>query len=279
MTQTTTHPHLHDHYLECGAHIISHDATFSDIGVWLQKGFDDMIAAPLISLFYGLIMASLVMGVFLAYQEQPFMIFKIATFFVMLSPFLAVGLYYVSKQLQLQRSPKLMESIMAWRFNTAEIAMYALVLGVVIAIWSRITPLLAAIVESETLLIVNSQTGINGILTSEAGLAFMVTFFIAAALISAFVFSISVITLPLLLKDKNVGVVSAMILSYQVVMENKKVMAAWALTIGALLVTGLLTLGIAMLFVMPLLGYASWHAFEQLIEFDETQPRLVVTPH
>jgi Predicted integral membrane protein len=59
-----------------------------------------------------------------------------------------------------------------------------------------------------------------------------------------------------------------MILSFKVVMENKLVMFVWALTIGAFLTLGLVTLGFAMILIMPLLGYASWHAFNQLIEFD-----------
>lgn len=271
MSQAVTTSHIHDHYLESGEHLISHDAKLSDIGVWLSKGWHDIAYAPVASLFYGFIMTAFVMGVYVAFSEEPIMIFKLATFFVMLSPFLATGLYYVAQQLELKRRPSLFDSMSAWRSNSAEITLYALILGVVIAIWSRITPLIAAVAGSDSLLIVDPDAGIMGFLTSEAGVSFMVSFMIGAVAVAAFVFTVSVITLPLLLRDRNVGVITAMILSYKVVMENKGVMFAWAMTIGALLTLGIVTLGIAMIVVMPLLGYASWHAFSQLIEFDSSQ--------
>lgn len=267
MPNAVASSHLHDHYMESGKHIVSHEAQLSDIGVWLKKAWDDIPNAPRASLFYGLVMGIAVMSVFLVFRHEPIMIFKLATFFVLLSPFLATGLYYIAQQLQEGRQPRLRKSMFAWRANPTEIALYALVLGVIIAIWSRITPLIAAVAGSQELLIVNPSEGVMGFLMSEAGLSFLVSFMIGAVLVSAFVFAVSVITLPLLLQDRSVGVISAMILSFQVVMENKTVMAAWALVIGALLTLGIMSLGIAMILIMPLLGYASWHAYNQLIEF------------
>ena len=270
MPHVVSSSHIHDHYLENGEHLISHDAKVSDIGVWLKKAWDDIPNAPRESTFYGLIMWLAVFSVFMV-SQQPIMLFKLATFFVMLSPFLATGLYYIAQQLEMGKHPKFLQSMLAWRSNATEIALFALVLGVVIAAWSLVTPLIAAMSQANSLLIVNPDEGLIGFLKSDAGANFLVFFMIGAIIVSAFVFSISVITLPLLLKDPNIGVISAMILSFQVVMENKTVMMVWALTIGVLLTIGLVTLGFAMLIIMPLLGYASWHAFNQLIEFDNAQ--------
>ncbi|MBD3822295.1 MAG: DUF2189 domain-containing protein, partial [Thiotrichales bacterium] len=174
----------------------------------------------------------------------------------------------IAQQLEQGKHPSLRESIVAWCKNGSEICSFALALGMITAAWSLATLFIAAISQSSSLLIINPDEGLMSFLKSEAGLNFMVFFMVGAVIISAFVFSISVITLPLLLKDKNVGVINAMILSFKVVMENKLVMFVWALTIGALLTIGLVTLGLAMVLIMPLLGYASWHAFNQLIAFD-----------
>lgn len=262
--------HLHDHYTDNGEHIVSKDAQLSDIGRWLSRGWQDLLQAPGASAFYGLIMAAAVMLVYAAYQAQPVMIFKTATFFVMLSPFLATGLYALSQQIQNGQSPKLLESMMAWRHNTTNFALFALSLGVIIAIWGRIVPMIAAIAQSDQLLIVNPEAGVLGFLGSQAGIDFVSYFMVLGALAAAFVFTISVVTIPLMLKDPKVGVISAMVLSYQVTMENKTVMTAWALTVGALVTLGLLTVGILMVVIMPLLGYASWHAFNDLIEVKNT---------
>ncbi|WP_024850985.1 DUF2189 domain-containing protein [Hydrogenovibrio kuenenii] len=263
--------HLHDHYLENGEHLISHDAKVSDIGIWLKKAWDDIPNAPGVSLFYGFMMWFAILSVFLLFHQEPVWIFKLSTFFVMLSPFLATGLYYIAQQLEQGKQPSLRASMLAWCNNTSEICSFALALGLITAAWSLATPLIAALSQAGSLLIVNPDEGVLGFLKSEAGLKFMVFFMIGASIVSAFVFSISVITLPMLLKTPKVGVINAMILSFKVVMENKLVMAAWALTIAVLLTIGLVTLGFAMLIIMPLLGYASWHAFNQLIEFDNAQ--------
>lgn len=260
--------HYHDHFTESGEHIVSKDVTVSHIGKWLKAGWVDITNAPVESTFYGMIMALFVSLVYTTFQNQPIMMFKVATFFVLLSPFLAMGLYAVSSQLSKGERPDLWKSITAWRHNTADISLFALTLGIIVAIWATITPLIAAIVKSDSLLIVNPEAGLIGFLTSEVGQSFMAYFLLGALALTAFVFMISVITIPLLLADKKAGFISSMVLSVQVVMENKKVMVLWALTIGALVTLGIVTLGLAMLIIMPLLGYASWHAFKDLIEIE-----------
>ncbi|MDG6778774.1 DUF2189 domain-containing protein [Thiomicrorhabdus sp. zzn3] len=264
-----SHLHTHDHYTESGEHLISKEATFADVGSWLKRGWMDIAHAPLASLFYGLVMTLFVMTVYLFFQENPILMFTVATSFVMIAPFLATGLYSVAHQLEKGESPDLIHSLTAWRHNVTEFALFAVALGIIIAIWSRITPLIAGIVKAQSLLIVDPDMGVMGFLTSDAGMQFMIAFMIIGAAVAAFVFAVSVVTIPLLLRDQNIGVISSMIISWKVVMENKAVMALWALTIGVLLAVGLLTLGLAMVVVMPLLGYASWHAFTDLVQIED----------
>lgn len=262
--------HTHHHYTEKGEHLISSEAKISDIGSWLKRGWLDMAHAPLASLFYGLVMTLFVMTVYLFFKETPILMFTVATSFVMIAPFLATGLYFIANQLEKGESPNLIKSLYAWRHNATEFALFAVTLGVIIAIWSRITPLIAGIVKSQSLLIVNPDLGLMGFLSSDAGLQFLVAFMVIGAIVAAFAFAISVVTIPLLLKDDKIGFISSMVISWKVVMENKLVMAVWAFTIAALVTVGLLTLGVAMVVVMPLLGFASWHAFTDLVEIDES---------
>lgn len=268
MAHTVSSNHTHDFYTEKGEHLVSRDVQFTHIGRWLRRGWMDMAHAPGASLFYGGIMALSVFLVYASFKDQPIMMFKIATFFVMLSPFLATGLYAISQQVNQGKKPNLYASMFSWRHNLTEFALFALALGVIVAIWSRIVPLIAAVVKSNSLLIVDPNAGVMGFLGSDAGQTFMLYFLITGAGVSALVFALSVVTIPLLLRDRNIGVIQAMILSFNVVMHNKAVMAVWALIIGSLVSIGILTFGIAMLIVMPLLGYASWHAFNDLIEID-----------
>lgn len=261
---------VHDHYTEAGEHIISHDAQLSDIGRWLKLGWLDMAQVPGISLFYGLVVALSVALVFFAFQFQPIYILSIAIVFIVLSPFLATGLYYTAHKLELDSKPSLGSSMVSWKGNLPDFALFAVSLLILAAIWVNSTPFLAAIVlETSSLLIVDSSMGLMGFAASEAGLTFLALFAGVSLVMAAFVFAISVVTIPLLLRDKNIGAVSAMILSFNIVMENKRVMAAWALVIGFMLIVGIMSLGLGMLIVMPLLGYASWHAFNDLVTIHE----------
>ncbi|WP_321323944.1 DUF2189 domain-containing protein [Thiomicrorhabdus sp.] len=269
MAQVISTQNTHHHYTESGEHIVSKDVGVARIGTWLKQGWMDIAHAPLASLFYGVLMAFTVYAVHAVFKNEPLMLFNLSTFFIMLTPFLATGLYAISINLSKGQKPDLSHSMFAWRKNTTEFALFALVLGIVIAIWGRITPLIAAIVKSNSLLIVNPDMGVMGFIASDSGMTFMVYFLIGAAFVSAFVFAISVVTIPLLLRDNKVGVISAMVLSFKVAMENKLTMAVWAVLIASLITLGLVTLGLAMIVVMPLLGYASWHAFNDLIEVDD----------
>jgi uncharacterized membrane protein len=264
---SSSNEHVHDHVTEQGEHIISTDANVSDIGRWLKRGWQDMAEMPGISFFYGAIMALSVVLVYFSFRSNPIHMFTIATVFVMLSPFFATGLYYAAKQLEEGNTPKLLDSMVSWKVNAGDIGFYAAVLGVITAAWAIFTPLLAAIVaQSHGLLIVNPSLGIMGFILSEAGLKFMGYFVVLAVALTVFVFTISVVTIPLLMKDQNIGAVQAMIISFQISMENKLVMAVWASVIAVLLAIAIFSLGLGMLIIMPLLGYASWHAFSDLVK-------------
>jgi uncharacterized membrane protein len=265
--------HDHDHYTESGEHIVSHELSVRSIGQWLSKGTQDFMQLPGPSLFYGGMMMLLVMATFTTYLASPVLLFTVATSVIMIAPFLATGLYHLAHQLEENQPPNFPQSLFIWKNNLTEFALFALVLGVIIAIWGRITPLIAAVVKSNGLLIVNPDAGVTGFLMSDLGQEFALYFGIGAFFVSAFVFSISVVTVPLLLRDNNIGVINAMIISFQVTRENAGLMLAWMLTIGVLLTLGVATFGIGMLVIMPILAYASWHACMDLVDIDTGESR------
>jgi uncharacterized membrane protein len=256
----------HDHYTESGEHLVSHEVKLSNIGRWLQKGWKDMADAPFASLAYGLLMASFTSLVLatMATESNPMWVFILATSVIMGSPFLATGLYHIAHQVEEGKEPSFAESAFIWKDNLSEFAFFGVILGSIVAIWSVIAPLIVAIIKSQGLHIVDPDAGFYSMMTSD----FWIVFSIAAAVLGALVFCISVVTIPLLLKDKNIGVIEAMMISWQVSMENKSVMFFWGLIIVTLLAVGVFSLGFFMVLIMPLLGYASWHAFRDLVDIE-----------
>jgi uncharacterized membrane protein len=80
-------------------------------------------------------------------------------------------------------------------------------------------------------------------------------------------FASSVVAMPMLL-DRKVNVKTAVLTSWQVVLANPGVMAWWAALIMGFTFLGLASLLIGLIFVIPMLGHASWHAYRDLVEPD-----------
>jgi S1-C subfamily serine protease len=79
------------------------------------------------------------------------------------------------------------------------------------------------------------------------------------------VFTISVISFPLLL-DRDVGAADAVLTSVRAVAANPVTMAVWGLIVAGLLVIGSLPLFFGLAIVMPVLGHATWHLYRRVVE-------------
>jgi uncharacterized membrane protein len=269
MVTLSTASSYHTHDTTDGIHIISTEVPVSRSLHWLKQGWMDMARAPGASLFYR-VATTLFIGLSLmAAKDLPFLMMAIGTSFVMIAPFLATGLYDIAYRLERGEPPSLLHSLSSWRDNVGNFGLYVASLGVIISAWSIITPLMAALFKSQSLLIVDPDAGFISFLMTDAGINFMIAFALIGAVVAAFVFAISVVSIPLLIDKHKLDAVNAMIISYQVTMENKGAMAVWALIIGSLVTLGIATLGVLMVVIMPLLSYASWHAYRDLIQFND----------
>lgn len=85
------------------------------------------------------------------------------------------------------------------------------------------------------------------------------------SLLAAPIFASSVIAMPLLL-DRRASLWVAVLTSWQVVVANPLPMAFWAALILGFTLLGLGSLLLGLIFVMPMLGHASWHAYRDLVD-------------
>ena len=85
------------------------------------------------------------------------------------------------------------------------------------------------------------------------------------SLLAAPIFASSVIAMPLLL-DRRASLRVAVLTSWQVVVANPLPMAFWAALILGFTLLGLGSLLLGLVFVMPMLGHASWHAYRDLVD-------------
>ena len=84
------------------------------------------------------------------------------------------------------------------------------------------------------------------------------------ALLSLTLFSITFVSLPLLL-DRDVDSVTAMITSVRAAVNSPTVAIGWAITIVALLTLASLLFFLGLLIVIPVLGHTTWHIYRRIV--------------
>jgi uncharacterized membrane protein len=79
--------------------------------------------------------------------------------------------------------------------------------------------------------------------------------------------------MPLLL-DRRIGVLQAVLTSWKAVLHNPATMATWSCLIMGLWTIGVLSIFIGLIFILPLLGHASWHAYRDLVDVEGWPDRM-----
>ncbi len=78
-------------------------------------------------------------------------------------------------------------------------------------------------------------------------------------------YALTVVSLPLVL-DKEVDLVSAMLLSFRCAMHNPIVMGSWAAFIALTTLVALLPWFLGLLAVLSVLGHATWHGYRRVVQ-------------
>lgn len=241
----------------------------NDIIECLGQGVRDFRSAPHYGLFFGGFYA--LGGAFLAYLfytlEINYYVYPMATGFAMVAPFVAAGLYEVSRRLeqdeQLGWRPVLTSVFTAggkdlgWMVLTTTFA-YIIWLDIAIAlyiIFYGFNPL-----DIYDLLL--------AIITTPMGALFFIVGNAAGLILSLVVFSITAVSLPLLF-DRDVDFVTAMITSVKTVKQNPKPMIIWCAIIGVCFGVSIASAFIGLIVALPVLGHATWHLYRRAIAPEE----------
>lgn len=250
-----------------GVRSISVGAPFG----WLAAGVRDLRAAPLQSLFYGVVFALvgyLALGLL---GQLPYLVTAMISGFLLLAPFLAIGLYRISQQLEAGRRPRLGDSMTAWRNNYGSIGLFAAFLGFAFIFWERISAILFALFHGLDVPTVDNLGGWIFLLSEDP--LFLLLYVGLGALAAALVFACSVVSIPLML-DRRIDPVTALITSVRATLANRFALLLWAVTIVVLVAIGIATWFLGLIIVMPILGHASWHAYRELVQRDASDPML-----
>lgn len=224
-----------------------------------------MRAAPLASLFYGVCFAAMGFILYLVFSRATQYITTFALGFMLVGPVLAIGLYALSRARSLEKSAgravQFLDSISAWRENPGAIGIYVLILTIIFLVWARTSLVTFALFESGSM---PSVASFLQYLTSFKNIEFTATLFAVGFVFAAFVFAISCIAVPHLM-DSRADAVTAAALSVLACGRNPLLMTLWAGVIVVLIGIGLATAFVGLIFTAPLIGHATWHAYQDLV--------------
>ena len=233
---------------------------------WLGAGWRDLITQPGPSLAYGAVVLLVSYGVILGMRLLGWdqVLFPALAGFVVVGPIVAIGLYEKSRRLARGEKVTLTRMIFVHAASGGQVWFTGALLMLLMLVWMR-----AAVIIYALFFGVRPFPGFDEtvamLLTTPVGWAMLVVGTAVGALFAALSFSISIFAVPMLL-DEDVDAMTAMGTSMVLVWNNLPVMVCWGLIVASLFALCVVTGLLGLVLVFPLLGHASWHAYEAMRE-------------
>ncbi|WP_093164790.1 DUF2189 domain-containing protein [Aliiruegeria lutimaris] len=241
--------------------------TADDITASLKAGFSDFLARPVMSGFFGLFYA--VFGILLVWclvwLGKIWMVIPAVIAFPLVAPFAAAGLYEMSRRLQTGESFGWSDilTVMANQ-RKREMGWMAFVTLFILWVWFYQFRTVLVIVLKDS-----SFSDLDGflhtVLFTPEGWTFLAIGSCVGALLSAVLFSVTVVAMPMLL-EREMDFISAMITSVRVVTENPVVMLSWAAIISVTMLLSLVPAFLGLIFTLPILGHTTWHLYQRAVQ-------------
>ena len=232
---------------------------------WLQSGWRDLLAAPAVSLGYGLLFAAVGLALTLGLWRTPYfyMLAPLASGFMLVGPVLTTGFHVISRDLERGRRPSYASAWSAFKANAGPLCYAALAFMLLFLAWLRISELLFALTfPAGTPL--DPQGLLSATFFTAGGLEFLVLFVAFGFVVAALAFAGGAFALPMLI-DRDVGAGEAMATSFTAVAMNLRAMAVWAIILVALVAVGIAVFFVGLIVALPIAGHAAWHAYKATI--------------
>jgi len=237
---------------------------FDEPWMWLAAGWRDLWQAPVVGLSYGAVFAAAALALALGlFSLQAHSVFPaLAGGFLLLAPFLAMGLYDTSRRLGLGEPVSLGSALKAGFTARGQIAFFGVGLMIVFLVWLELAFILLVLFMGGGGLPPPSQF-LPTLLFTVPGLGLLIVGSLVGGVLAAVVFAMSAVAVPMLLVER-VDAVTAMRASLRAVTRNPKPLALWAALIAVMIAAGFATMLVGLVVAFPLIGHATWHAYESI---------------
>lgn len=237
----------------------------SDIAEALGEGLRDFQALPLYGLTFGALYAAggILIVLCLTAFGMVYFAYPLAAGFALIGPFVATGLYEVSRRRETGQKVSF-GAIWSAVSSRSEIGWMAFVTLFFFVIWMYQVRLLIALLLGLNASFSSLKEFVTAVLTTNEGLLFLAIGNLDGAALSLILFSLTVVSFPLLL-DRDVDFVTAMVTSVRAVVMSPLPMIGWAAVVVLLLIVSALPYFLGLIVTLPVLGHATWHLYRRIV--------------
>ncbi len=231
---------------------------------WLTRGARDLAAAPGIALFYGACFWAMAVTLGAVFRHSPQYTMTIVSGCLLVGPFLAMGLYEVSRRREQGLPQSLGNSLTCWDGHLGGMGLLVLVLIILELLWGRASLVVFAVFFDTGM---PSTASVLQAVFNPRNWQFLAVYTAVGSVFAALVFCSMVVAIPMIL-DRDTDAVTAALTSFGVVLANVATMLFWGALVVTLTLLALWPWALGILVVGPWLGHATWHAYRDAVQWE-----------
>lgn len=248
-----------------------------DLRVALRMGLDDFLTFRGDIVFAGLVYTLIGLAAVVMTTSAPLMpfFFPVVAGVGLLGPIAAVGFYELARRREAGEEDVHWFNFLDVRKRPAvdDMGVVAGLLLAIFALWLLAAGALYAVLFGWATP-ASVQDFLAMVFTTPQGWALIIGGAVVGAIFGWIVLALSVASLPMLV-DCNVSAAAAVSASWRAAHANKPQMIRWGLIVLGLLVLGSIPAFVGLAFVLPWLGYSTWHLYGRLIDRARLGARVV----
>lgn len=244
-----------------------HNITANDLLDALAKGITDFRAMPTHLVHFLWIYPIVILIGARAYAGSNVLVlaFPLLAGYTLIGPLVATGMYELSRRREMGLDISRWHAFEVLRSpSIRSIALLGILLMVIYFAWLFAAQGVYRMYFGPS--VPESVLGfIEQVFTTSSGWGLIIVGCSVGFIFAAVVFSLSVVSFPMLL-DRDVGIVTAVETSIRTVLKNPFTMAMWALIVAVTLGIGSIPFFVGLAIVLPVLGHATWHLYRKTVE-------------
>ncbi len=239
---------------------------------WLVLGWKDVARHPFWSLLHGVVMTVAGLLITALAHDQFWLLAGAISGFLVVAPVLATSLYAMSRADEREEkvdAALLISTWTRWQRHAKQdpagywsLIQFGSLLALAATGWVLTSCALITLAAYQP--IHTPMDFIRHVVLAPEGYLFEM-WLTVGGLMAAPIFASSVVSMPMLL-DKRVTVLQAVMTSWKAVIAHPAILAFWAFLIMGFVTLGVMSLFLGLVFVVPMLGHASWHAYKDLVD-------------